>query len=380
MRILILTGIFPPEIGGPATYTEKLSKELAKKGDKIKIITYGKKGIDYPLPVFYVSKKWPKIIRHSIFLLKAIKESFSVDLIYSQNLFSVGIPGLIASKISGKKFLVKIVGDYVWEQSLRMGWFRGGIDEFQTIHSFRINLLKKIQKLVASKADIIITPSNYLKGLIIGWGVPDEMIKVIYNAAEEIKRTDLSKEEAKKEIGIEGDIIFSIGRLSPWKGFSMLVEVMGDLVKENDNLKLVIAGDGEERKNIEDKIKALNLEDNVFILGRVPHEKINIYFKASELFVLNTAYEGFPHVILEAMQSEVPVITTNKGGNVEVIENNVNGLLVGYNNREKWKDAILKIYKDNNLRNKFIGESKTKIKQFNWGKLVREVSEVLKSL
>jgi glycosyltransferase involved in cell wall biosynthesis len=380
MRILILTGIFPPEIGGPATYTEKLSKELANKGNQIKIITYGRKGVKYPLPVFYVSKKWPKVVRHIIFLLKAIKESFSVDIVYSQNLFSVGIPGFLASKITRKKFVVKVVGDYTWEQSLKFGWYKGGIDEFQKAHSFRISLLKRIQSFVANKANIVITPSNYLKGLIVSWGVPENKVKVVYNAAEEIKNTDLSKEEAKKEIGIEGDIIFSIGRLSPWKGFSKLVEVMSDLVKENNNFKLVIAGDGEERKNIEDKIKSLNLENNVLILGKIPHEKISIYFRASEMFVLNTAYEGFPHVVLEAMKSNVPVIITSKGGNKEIVENGVNGLMVEYNDKEEWKKAILKLHNNEDFKNKLVVSAKEKIKQFNWNKLIRETSEVLESL
>jgi len=380
MRIIILTGIFPPEIGGPAIYTERLARELSEKGNDVKIITYGKSRGDYPFKVVCISKKWPKVLRHIIFFIKTLKESAGSDLIYAQNLFSVGIPGLMVSKILKKKFVVKIVGDYAWEKSLMRGWTKEGIDEFQNINSPRINFLKNWQGKVANGADILITPSNYLKGIISGWGVPEEKIRVVYNAPEEIPSASLSKEEAQKEISIKGNLLLSIGRLSPWKGFLCLVEVVVGLIKENPNFKLLVIGEGEERKHIEKKIKDLGLEDNVFLLGKVPHNKLAVYFKAADLFILNTGYEGFPHVILEAMDNGVPVITTKKGGNLEVIEDGVNGKLVEYNNKEEWKEAILNLLGDEGLRNKLITSAKEKMEQFSWDRLVKESLSVLESL
>jgi glycosyltransferase involved in cell wall biosynthesis len=380
MRIVILTGIFPPEIGGPAIYTERLARELSKKGNHVKIITYGKSKGDYPFKVVYISKKWPKVLRHIIFFIKTLKESAGSDLIYAQNLFSVGIPGLMVSKILKKKFVAKIVGDYVWEKSLIRGWTNEGIDGFQSVRSWRINFLKWLQLEIAKRADILITPSNYLKGIIIGWGVSEGKIRVVYNAPEEIPQSDLSKKESQKEINIKGDLLLSIGRLSPWKGFSCLVGVMAELIKENSNFKLLIVGDGEERGSIEKKIRDLGLENNVFLLGKILHKKLAVYFKAADIFVLNTGYEGFPHVILEAMESGSPVITTKKGGNIEVIEDGATGMLVEYNNREEWKEAILRLWRDEGLRNKFIEESRRKVKEFNWDNLVKQTLEVLKSV
>ena len=378
MRIIILTGIFPPEIGGPAIYTERLARELSEKGNDVKIITYGKSRGDYPFKVVCISKRWPKVLRHIIFFIKTLKESAGSDLIYAQNLFSVGIPGLMVSKILKKKFVVKIVGDYAWEKSLMRGWTKEGIDEFQNINSPRINFLKKWQGRVANGADVLITPSNYLKGIISGWGVPEEKIRVVYNAPEEIPSANLSKEEAQKEISIKGNLLLSIGRLSPWKGFLCLVEVVVGLIKENPNFKLLVIGEGEERKHIEKKIKDLGLEDNVFLLGKVPHNKLAVYFKAADLFILNTGYEGFPHVILEAMDNGVPVITTKKGGNLEVIEDGVNGKLVEYNNKEEWKEAVLRLWRDKELQDKFINNSREKIRRFNWDNLINQTLAVLR--
>jgi glycosyltransferase involved in cell wall biosynthesis len=152
------------------------------------------------------------------------------------------------------------------------------------------------------------------------------------------------------------------------------------LIKENPNFKLLVIGEGEERKHIEKKIKDLGLEDNVFLLGKVPHNKLAVYFKAADLFILNTGYEGFPHVILEAMDNGVPVITTKKGGNLEVIEDGVNGKLVEYNNKEEWKEAILNLLGDEGLRNKLITSAKEKMEQFSWDRLVKESLSVLESL
>jgi len=273
---------------------------------------------------------------------------------------------------------VKIVGDYAWEKSLMRGWTKEGIDEFQNINSPRINFLKKWQGRVANGADVLITPSNYLKGIISGWGVPEEKIRVVYNAPEEIPSANLSKEEAQKEISIKGNLLLSIGRLSPWKGFLCLVEVVVGLIKENPNFKLLIIGEGEERKHIEKKIKDLGLEDNVFLLGRIPHDKLAVYFKAADLFILNTGYEGFPHVILEAMDNGVPVITTKRGGNSEVVEDGVNGILVEYNNKEEWKEAVLRLWRDKELQDKFINNSREKIRRFNWDNLINQTLAVLR--
>ena len=97
------------------------------------------------------------------------------------------------------------------------------------------------------------------------------------------------------------------------------------------------------------------------------------YFKAGDIFVLNTGYEGFSHFLLEAMAMEIPIITTKVGGNAELIENGKEGILVEYNNKEELNKKIIELVKDETLTNRLVEQAKIKVAEFSqkkcWKKL-----------
>src|SRR5690348_850641 len=105
MKVLIATGIYPPEIGGPATYAALLNTELPKRGIETDVLP------------FREVRQYPKLLRHIIYLLKILKRARSADLIFSQDPVSTGLPAVFAGKILGKKVVLRIAGDYTWEQS-----------------------------------------------------------------------------------------------------------------------------------------------------------------------------------------------------------------------------------------------------------------------
>jgi len=360
-KILILAGIYPPDIGGPAIYSERLAKEL-----QAPVISYSR-----------VLKRFPRGLRHLLYFLAVLKLARKYDIFYAQTIFSAGIPGLMAAKLLRKKLVIKITGDHAWER------FNKGesMEEFQNKkYGWRVRFIKKMQTCLLKKATKIIAPSQYLKRIIVGWGVPSQKIEVIYNAAITLPDLTVSRTEIQKKIGIEGDVILSVGRLMFWKGFDTLIEIMPDLLKENPNFSLVIVGDGPEEKNLKNKIANLNLNNKVKLTGRVSHAQIPLYFKVADLFVLNTGYEGLSHVILEVMQSGIPVITTNIGGNPELIENGENGILIDYKNKEQLKEAILKLAKDKSLKEKFRQNSKEKLKAFTWQNVINQTLKTFNSL
>ena len=122
----------------------------------------------------------------------------------------------------------------------------------------------------------------------------------------------------------------------------------------------------------------LKLEKAVKLVGKVEHSQTPFYFKAADIFVLNSGYEGLSHVILEAMQLGVPVIASNRGGNPELIQNNFNGFLVECKNQKEIKETILKLWQQKDLQEKFILNSKEILKDFTWENLVNKTLEVLK--
>ncbi|OGZ19987.1 MAG: hypothetical protein A2654_02105 [Candidatus Nealsonbacteria bacterium RIFCSPHIGHO2_01_FULL_43_31] len=366
MRIVFATGIFTPDIGGPATYVKKLALDCAKCGFVVKIITYSDiSALNYQLPitnyqfsVTRISRNYPIGLRHLIYFWRLIFLARGVDLIYAQNVTSAGLPALLAAKILRKRLVLKIVGDAAWEQNK--------------------GYLRAVQGAVARFADKIIVPSVYLKKRVAEWRVPEGKIEVIYNAPEPIFLLDISKNEAKNKLGLSGNIILSVGRLAPWKGFFETIRIMPDLLKENPTFHLVIVGDGQDRKRLESEIKNLKLESNIALTGSIPHAQMPLYFKAADVFVLNSGYEGLSHVILEAMQHGTPIIASAEGGNPELIENGINGFLVEYKNQEQLKDTILKLWQDKNLQEQFIQSSREKLNNFTWENLVEKTLRILK--
>lgn len=380
-KILIATGIFPPDIGGPATYAETLAKALEKRGFKVCVLTYSKnfkaKSNKYDFKTVRVWGKWPIWIKHFIFGLKLLGIARKYDLIYSLNVWSAGFPSFIASKLLKKKFFVRIVGDYAWE----VGVGKGSsvlIDDFQKTKKNGWNgVLYKFQGWICKKADAIIVPSKYLAGIVAGWGVPSSKIQIIYNGVD-FKCSELAKEEARTKISIHGNIILSVGRLVQWKGFRMLIKIMPQLLNLNQFVRLVIIGDGPDRKALNAMVSNLNLDKKVFLVGKKSKEELALYLAAADMFILNSGYEGFSHQILEAMSAGVPVITTAVGGNKEIVKQGENGFLVKYNDEFNIIEAIKALWNDKELADKFASEGKKTVEKFSSDKMVEETIATLK--
>ena len=382
-KILIATGIFCPEIGGPASYARLLCPKLAQEHSVI-LLTYSsvlKDKLDKTLP-YKVVRVWrgmPKILRHLIYFFKVFFLARKSDTVFALNAISAGLPALMAARILKKKFLVRIAGDYAWEIAVGKGKTPLLINDFQKAKKTgRIGLLHKLQAWTCKKADLVIVPSDYLADLVSGWGVERGKIKVIYNGVD-FKTPEISREEARKKIGIAGNIILSVGRLVPWKGFRMLIKIMPQLFQINQFFRLAIVGDGPEYKILKSMIQNLGLKKKVYLAGRKSRDELALYLAAADIFILNTGYEGFSHQILEAMSAGVPVITTAVGGNLEVIHQGENGFLVKYNDEFNLIEAIKTIWQTPELQERFIEEGKKTVAQFSPEKMVEETEKILRS-
>src|SRR3989338_2155072 len=296
-NILICAGIYPPDGCGPATYSKLLFDELPKWGAGADVLNFGK------------VRHLPKIIRHIAYFFKALKMGKKADVIYAQDPVSVGLPAMLAAKILRKKFILKVVGDYAWEQFQQKSEIRNPKSEtnpkFKTLEKFqtekfdiKTELRRKIQKYVAQNAYKIIVPSNYLKNIVLKWEIGEDKIKVIYNAFE-APALGKTKEELRKKLGLSGTVLISAGRLVPWKGFNKLIEIMMETIKEISDAKLYIIGSGPECEALELKVKSLKLQDKVILTNQLAHKDTLEYLKAGDVFVLNTGYEGFSHFLLE---------------------------------------------------------------------------------
>ncbi|KKT81857.1 MAG: hypothetical protein A3B99_04395 [Candidatus Yanofskybacteria bacterium RIFCSPHIGHO2_02_FULL_44_12b] len=381
--ILITTGIFPPDIGGPASYGKILAEKLSKDF-RVTLITYSSKlnwAEDKKLSfkVVRVWRKIPKFLRHLVYFFQVVSLAKKQDVIFALNSVSAGVPGLLAAKMRKKKFFVKVVGDYAWEIAVNKRKTSLLMNDFQkSKRKGWIGVLHKIQSWLTKNADGVIVPSEYLGRVVRGWGVSQNKIHVVYNQVE-FKKSELTKEEARKKIDISGNIIVSIGRLVPWKGFRMLIKIMPELLKINQFFRLVIIGDGPEKSNLDSMVKNMRLEKKVYIVGRKSQSEVADYLAASDIFVLNTGYEGFSHLILEVMTAGVPVVTTTVGGNKEIIHQGENGFMVKYNDEFNLIEAIKTVWQVPEMRQRFIDGGLKASGLFSVDSMFQETVKVLKS-
>lgn len=316
--VLIAADIFPPESGGPATYAVTLAKGLSEQGIKVKIVslTPGSDPTKAPPGTLFAVTAKNKIGRYAQYFRLLFKQARSADVVYAMGPVNAGLPAWLAARLSGKKFVVKVVGDYAWEQGVLRFGVTDGVDEFQKHqekYRWPVQLLVAIERFVARRADKIIVPSKYLKGMVNGWRVPEDRIDVIYNSIE------FGQEVPAAAKPVVEKWIVSVGRLVPWKGMAALIEIMPEILKAIPSAKLKIIGDGPEMACLKSKIEQLNLVAAVELPGNLSREKTLSYIKSADVFVLNSGYEGLSHVLLETAKLGVPILASRAGGNPEIV-------------------------------------------------------------
>lgn len=368
ITILVATGLYPPEIGGPATYTQMLEQRLPEHGFSLAVVPYGK--------VRQLSK-WK---RHFAYAKLLYHEAKSADVIYALDPVSVGLPAWLIAFVTRKPFMVRLGGDYAWEQGQQRFGLTMTLDEY-TKHPYRapfkVRLLAFVQRFVVVRAKRVIVPSDYLRAVVETWGVTPKRLRVIYSALFPLK-VEEKKEVLRTQLSFKQFTITSIGRLVPWKGFLALINVVYALKRAGKPVTLVIAGDGPSEEVIKRKIKDLGLTEEVRLVGRLTKDTLGAIIKASDCFVLNTGYEGLSHQLLEVMDLGVPVVTTNVGGNPELITDGVSGLLVPFDDEAELQSAIGRLMDNESLRQRLVQSARVRTRDFSEEKVVVDLAELIR--
>jgi glycosyltransferase involved in cell wall biosynthesis len=315
VNILVATGIYPPSVGGPATYSKLLHDVLpghaAKAGLDIQVKIYS----------FDEVRHLPKIIRHISYFFGCLSRLWRADIVFAQDTVSAALPALLAAKLSRKPFLVRVPGDYAWEQSVQRFGVTDSIDVFQEKkYGWRVEFLRRIQRFVVGHANLVITPSRYFARLVGNWFHSSEKkpnIVPIYNGV------DLSQ-IPHPHSQYEPKTLISAGRLVPWKGFAGLIRALPRL----SGWQLSIAGDGPEKEKLKSLAAELGVADRITWLGSISRSDLIARIQSSQIFALNTSFESFSFQVVEAMAAGTPVIATNIGNLSEIIENGIDGILI----------------------------------------------------
>jgi glycosyltransferase involved in cell wall biosynthesis len=323
VTVTVVTGIFPPDIGGPATYVPFLADGLVARGHEVRVVTTAAatpgaavaagRGWDVTA-VPRRSPLWrvPRIIRE-VFLKASVSDGvFAV---------SMHLEAAIGAALARRPLVVKVVGDFAWERARTRGWTTTGFDDFQrTPQARRVELLKRIRTWSLRRADAVIVPSEYLRDAVVSWGVSADRCRVVYNA---VAGAGVSAARVARR---EGDPlrVITVCRLVPWKGVDLLLRAIAQV----PGSELTIVGDGPLRATLESVARDAGVGARVRFLGTIPPEAVREELRRHDVFALASTYEGLPHVVLEAMQERLAVLATRAGGTPEVVVDSQTGLLV----------------------------------------------------
>lgn len=368
MKVTIATGLYPPEIGGPATYAKMLEDELPQRGIDLRMVPFG-----------WV-RQYPKIFRHVVYAWKVWRESRQADVIYALDPTSVGLPALLVARLRRRPFLLRVPGDYAWEQ----GQYRFGVTD--RLHDFieqrysygwRVSLLCWLESFVAKRAGRVIVPSVYMKTVMEKWGVDTQKVQAIYSALHPLEVTG-TKEQLRSQLSCSFPTIVSAGRLVPNKGFLGLLEVFAELQKKYPEAQLIIIGDGAQKEELLARAQELGVADALRLPGRLSKAAMGATIKAADVFVLNTAHEGLSHQLIEVMDVGTPIVTTAVGGNPELITDGVEGHLVAYNDLPALTGAIEQVLSNPESSERLVQSARAKSKQFTREQVITKIESVLK--
>ncbi len=369
MKVLVATGLYPPEIGGPATYSRLLEGRLPSHGISTYILPYSR------------VRKYPNAIRQIVYAYLVWRHSRGCDALYAQDTASVGWPTYFANLFLWKRFVVRVPGDHAWEQGVQRFKVTEQLDSFPLWswgwHPW-LMLIRLFQLIVVRHADRVVVPSKYIAHIVEHWGVERARIVVIYNGVD-IGDVGV-REVIRGLLHFDGKLIVSVGRLVPWKGFDDLIKLVPKLRKKFPDLKLLIIGNGPDLLRLEQLAEESGATDHVIFAGSVEHQVLMRYLRASDMLVLNSSYEGLSHLVLEAMAVGIPVITTKVGGNPEVIDDGVNGYLVRARDQKAIESKITSLFSDGTLYKKLVDGGFRKVSQFTHARVAEENALLFKTL
>jgi len=317
-----------------------------------------------------------------VYVAKIIRTAREADVVFAQDAMSVGLPVMLAMLIVGKPFVVRLGGIFSWEQGRQRFGVKDSLDEFvQNLRKYglQVRMFTAIERFVCARAIKIIVPSEYLKSVLIRFGVSEEKIAVVYNTYDPVS-IDSTKEEVRAKRNISGFTVVSAGRFVPWKGFRGVIKAVAGVREFVPDINLIIIGDGEERAALEGAAREEGIADRVRFTGVLPRAEAMEYIYAANAFVLNTGYEGFAHFVLEAAALHTPIITTDVPGNTEFLKDDESALLFSHNDIIALKDAILRIHKDQTLASRLTENAKEIPNQFSSERLLSSTEHIFRTV
>ncbi len=372
LKILYL--ITQSEWGGAQRYIFDLATTLSAQNYQVEVAAGGNQDLFSQLSQKGIKTYQLKNLVREINPAKDLMAYFEIKKLIKQTLPDIlhlnsskaGVVGAIAGKRLGVKKIIYTAHGFVFNEPMP---------------TWKKLLYLWAEKYSAHYKDTLICVSEFDRQVGIKNKIASEkkLIK-INNGIEKIYFLDQKQARAKLNLPANKTIIGTIAHFYPTKGLIYLIRAAKIVANKFPDIIFAVIGDGQQRNLLQTEIKKLDLTNNFFLLGNKflkDKKEASRYLPAFALSVLPSVKEGFPFVILEAMQAGLPIVATCVGGIPEMIKDNESGLLVPPANPENLAQAIIKLLENKNLADQLGRQAKIDVAQkFSLEKMITRTKEV----
>jgi glycosyltransferase involved in cell wall biosynthesis len=344
VEILLVSGIWPPDVGGPASHGPEFGRFLVDRGHRVRAVTSaGSAGPEDPgFPVVASRNDRPRLVRQPAAALTLIAAARQPDVIYATGMYG---RSALAASLRRVPLVFKLVSDPAYERARRLGLFSGTLEEFQRSNGHpAVPLLKRLRDLTLARASRIVIPSRYLADIAHAWGIPAERIRIIPNPAPHIEASP-TRDQLRERLGVRSPTFVFAGRLTAQKNLPLAISALRHVPRGS----LVVIGTGSASAELQRAIIEAGVGDRVTVKGGLPRREAVAWMRAADATVLSSDWENFPHAAVEALTVGTPVIATAVGGLPEIVSTGVNGILVPPRDPLALGDAMCSVARDSEL-------------------------------
>jgi phosphatidyl-myo-inositol dimannoside synthase len=271
---------------------------------------------------------------------------------------------------------------------------RRGIPLVVTLHGSDISLaerkpwLARLARRTFARARVVTAPSDDLLRRASRLGATGEVELIPWGADPDVFRPDPAGAQRVRRLhGVtESDVlVLGVGRFVRWKGFDDLVTSLASARVEMPNLKVVLVGDGDIRRELEAQVAVLGLADLVSFAGMAVRDDVNAYLSAADIVAVPSVHadgfvDGQPTVALEAMAAARPLVVTRVGGLPDLVREGENGLVVEERDPDALAKAIVSLARDATRRTAMGAAGRARVeRELNWDTVADRLIRVYES-
>lgn len=374
LRVALVTGIYPPDIGGPATHASSLRAGLAEHCIDALVLTLtdGPRKVVTSRLVRY-PRRWPMPLRLAAVVSWLIRNRGRYDVVYASGM---QVEAAVARLVTRRPTVLKWVGDPAWERAVRLGLTDEDFETFQASGRSggrrQVRAMRRSRSWAARNADALVAPSVYLANVVAGWMRREVPVEVIPNG---VRVPPNLNAQCTKRDQQSLDLLY-VGRLVSWKRVDVLLRAVAAVPSS----RLTIIGSGPEEVALEQWVRQSGLADRVVFKGAVDHDEVLAAMSAAHFLVSASTYEGLPHTVIEALAVGTPILGTAAGGTTEALIDGVNGLVVEGGDHEDFVRVLEKVMADDGLRKRLAEGARRTGSEWRFERTVAKIIRCLQSV